>query len=208
MPSTGTPFPKPSQWAGGLAAAGLRELLAYFAHVLFDDAGIPLAVDTPYRRVNALAVENLVGVGCQEIQDVELALREGYFPIPGEHLPLGPIDEKALCGHHFRCLASPGLPAQVRLDARRQLSQAEGLRDVVVPADCKAVNLVLLGDTRCKKQNGAAYVVPDGLAQLQPVCPRHADVQQDKVGLQAQLRQGLFCVVGLANQISARPAGR
>ena len=97
----------------------------------------------------------------------------------------------------------PGLPAQVRLDARRQLSQAEGLRDVVVPADCKAVNLVLLGDTRCKKQNRAAYVVPDGLAQLQPVCPRNADVQQDKVGLQAQLRQGLFCVVGLANQISA-----
>ena len=46
-------------------------------------------------------------------------------------------------------------------------------------------------------------MVPDGLAQLQPVCPRHADVQQDKVGLQAQLRQGLFGVVGLANQISA-----
>ncbi len=46
-------------------------------------------------------------------------------------------------------------------------------------------------------------MTPDSLAKLQPIYPRHAYIQQNKVGLQGQLRQGIFCVVNLPNQISA-----
>ena len=45
-----------------LVPAGLHELCADFADMLFDHAAVALRVIAPYRLINALLVKNLIGI--------------------------------------------------------------------------------------------------------------------------------------------------
>ena len=45
-------------------------------------------------------------------------------------------------------------------------------------------------------------MIPNDLAQFQPVHPRHIDVQKDEIRLCIQLRQGFIAAVGYGNRIA------
>jgi hypothetical protein len=45
-------------------------------------------------------------------------------------------------------------------------------------------------------------MIPNDLAQLQPVHPRHIDVEKNEIRLCIQLRQGFIATVGYGNCIS------
>ena len=79
----------------------------------------------------------------------------------------------------FNLAFLPVVPAQVRLYTRAQLVQAERLDDVVVPADPETRNLIRIVHPRRQEEYRAADMVPDPLADLQPVHIRHVDIQQD-----------------------------
>ena len=91
----------------------------------------------------------------------------------------------------------------MRLYARAQFVQAEGLYDIVVPADPETGNFIRIVHARSQKEYGTAHMVPDPLADFQPVHIRHVDVQQDHIRLQAQLLQRLRARKGGQHVVAA-----
>ena len=57
-----------------LISAGLHELCADFADMLFNHAAVALRVIAPYRLIDTLLVKDLIGVRGQKFDDVKLSL--------------------------------------------------------------------------------------------------------------------------------------
>ena len=73
------------------------------------------------------------------------------------------------------------LPAQMGRHSCPQFSNAEGLGEVVVPAQPQAgENIGLLGFCR-EEQDGTVRQRPDPAAEGEPILPRHHHIQQDAV---------------------------
>ena len=74
-------------------------------------------------------------------------------------------------------------PAQQRAQARLQLAQGERLDEVVVGAGVEALDAIVDRVARGEHQHGRPVTgLPQAPADLEPVEPRHRDVEDDRFG--------------------------
>ena len=143
----------------------------------------------------------------EQLQEQELRAGELDQAIAAVDLVGDRVEDQIRVAQDLRArLAVPGSPQQ-RAEASLKLAEGEGLDEIVVGADVKALDPVIDRVSGREHEDRCAVA---GLAQaatdLEPIELGHQDVQDDGIGgLAGQSVQGLLTVLGQGHVVVLEP---
>ncbi len=148
-----------------------------------DRPRLPVGVIAPQRLQQRLPAEDPSWARGQRAQQLELDVRQLHRRAAHLHRPAGEVEDDAVGADHVPAvrLAAQRCPAEERPDAAPELTNGEGLRDVVVRPQLEADHLVQLvvSGREHDDRHGALGAQPP--AHLEPVELREHEVEDDEV---------------------------
>ncbi|PAV92712.1 hypothetical protein WR25_02234 [Diploscapter pachys] len=137
-----------------------------------------------------VAAEDLGGHRREQAQDRKFGDgQRDLRAVPGG-APAVEVEGQAAVAEHAPLLdlrRAGGGSAQDRHDARHHLARGEGLHDIIVGAEFDAEHavdfVVAAGQEQDRRVAATILGAAQAAADLQPVHPRHVDVEDDEVGL-------------------------
>ena len=162
----------------------LGQLFPYALDGCIDHPGIPGKIESPDIVQQLFPCEDLAGMGCHQVKDLDLLGGEDHLFSVHRDLVAFKVDDRIALGDPVPVGFQVHLveAAKDHLDPADDLPGRERLDDIIIGAQGKAQQLVHFLALGCQHDDGHVADRPDIRAQLGAAAPGHHDIKDDQVG--------------------------